>query len=87
MLAAEIIVWTFIAYVAAGVLFGVYFVVAGAPRLDASAKGSGLGFRLIILPGTVAFSPLLIFRLAKGKSRPVESNSHRESAAASEGTE
>jgi len=87
MLIAQIIVWTFIGYAAAGVLFGVYFAIAGAPRLDESAKGTGPGFRLVIFPGTVAFWPLLLSRLLMGKHRPVEKNAHRDSAEAGEVTE
>jgi hypothetical protein len=77
MIGAEIIVWTLIAYTAIGVLFGVYFAAAGISKLDDAAKGTGPGFRLIIFPGTVAFWPLLLFRLVKKTHRPVEKNAHR----------
>lgn len=77
MLIAQIIVWTFIGYAAAGMVFGVYFVVAGAKRTDPAAKASGMGFRFIIFPGTVALWPLLLLRLVKGTHRPEERNAHR----------
>jgi len=46
-------------YAGAGVLFALAFVIFGAQRIDASAHGSGLAFRLFIFPGSVALWPLL----------------------------
>jgi hypothetical protein len=62
------------------VLFGAYCAAVGISRLDDAAKGTGPGFRLIIFPGTVAFWPLLLFRLVKGTHRPAEKNAHRNAA-------
>ena len=87
VIAAEIIFWVVTVYAAAGAAFGVYFVVAGVNTIDQAAKATGIGFRFIIFPGTVALWPLLIFRLLKGTNRPVERNAHRESAIENEGTE
>ena len=42
------------AYAAIGLLFAVAFLTAGISRVDAASKGSGIGFRLIILPGVAA---------------------------------
>ena len=50
------------AYGLFGLLFGLCFVTAGVSRLDPMAKGTGLGFRLLILPGVAAFWPLLFYR-------------------------
>lgn len=47
-------------YLVAGLLFAVPFVLKGVTRVDESAIGSGLGFRLIIIPGTIVFWPLLL---------------------------
>jgi hypothetical protein len=49
-----------------GLLFGVCFVTVGVGRLDPMAKGAGLGFRLLILPGVVALWPLLLYRWLRG---------------------
>ncbi len=49
-------------YLALGVLFGIPFVLAGVQRIDHGAAGAGLGFRLLILPGTAALWPLLLTR-------------------------
>lgn len=47
-------------YLSAGLLFAVVFVLKGVTRIDEAAKGSGWGFRLIIIPGTIVFWPLLL---------------------------
>ena len=49
-----------------GLLFGVCFVTVGVSRLDPMAKGTGPGFRLIILPGVAALWPLLLYRWFRG---------------------
>ena len=49
-----------------GVLFGVCFVTVGVSRLDPMAKGTGPGFRLLILPGVATFWPLLLYRWLRG---------------------
>lgn len=49
-------------YLLAGLLFAVVFVVAGIHRLDTNARGSGVLFRIMMLPGTIALWPLLMVR-------------------------
>jgi hypothetical protein len=51
-----------IAYAAAGLLFGILFVFRGVQVIDPAASGSGVGFRLLILPGCAALWPLLFVR-------------------------
>jgi hypothetical protein len=46
-------------YLVCGLAVGVPFVLRGVDRVDASAQGASLGFRLLILPGTVALWPLM----------------------------
>ncbi len=65
------------AYAALGVVFAVPFLVRGIERLDPGARDSGWGFRLIVLPGVVAFWPLLLRRWLAGAGLPVEFNAHR----------
>jgi len=56
-------------------------VIAGVQRIDQQAKGSGAGFRLIILPGVVVWWPLLLRRWLRGDGQPpVERNAHRDHA-------
>ena len=53
------------AYLVAGFLFAVPFVIKGVLQIDEGAKGSGWGFRLIIIPGTMIFWPLLLSKWVK----------------------
>ena len=65
-------------YAALGVVFAVVFVCVGVKRFDAQAVGTGLGFRVLIFPGSVAFWPLLLRRWARGiVEPPLERNPHR----------
>ena len=47
-------------YLIAGLFFGIAFIIKGVTRIDEAALGSGWGFRLIILPGSIVFWPLLL---------------------------
>jgi len=53
-------------YGAAGFLFALAFLTVGIGRIDPGARGSGLGFRLTILPGVVALWPLMLVRWIVG---------------------
>jgi hypothetical protein len=83
MVAIEIFVNTLMAYALAGLLFGIAFVASGIHRLDHLAKGSGIGFRLLVLPGSAALWPFLLVRwLGLSDRAPVERNAHRDQARA-----
>ena len=77
MIWAEIIVYSTFVYLGLGVLFALWFVAFGITKLDDSAKGTGIGFRLLIFFGAIPFWILLLKRLLKGEKRPVEKNAHR----------
>ncbi len=47
-------------YFAAGFVFAIPFVIKGVTKIDGGAIGSKWGFRLIIIPGTIVFWPLLL---------------------------
>ena len=64
-------------YVTLGTIFGVIFVLRGAGRVDPSAIGAPWGFRLLILPGSIALWPLLLRRWVVGGGVPVERTAHR----------
>ena len=49
-------------YAAAGFAFALAFLSVGIGRIDPAARGSGLGFRLTILPGVVLLWPLMLAR-------------------------
>ncbi len=77
MLIVEIIVYTVFAYLAIGFFFSIYFSFFAVKRFDELAKDAGIGFRLIIFWGVVAFWVLLAWRMFGRKNRPVETNAHR----------
>jgi len=55
-------------YCVLGLVFGACFVVVAVSRLDPLAKGTGVGFRLLILPGVAALWPLLFYRWLRGST-------------------
>ncbi len=52
-------------YAIAGLAFAIPFVTSWAARLDPKARDGSFGFRLVILPGTVAFWPVLVPKLLR----------------------
>ena len=54
-------------YLVAGAVFAIFFLTRGIIKVDETAHGSGLGFRLIILPGTIALWPVLLIKWQKVK--------------------
>lgn len=62
MAAAAAIITALKLYVGVGLVFGVAFVSVGLTKIDTAARNTGPGFRLTILPGVVAFWPLLLVR-------------------------
>ena len=65
-------------YLAVGVLFAIPFVLKGAMRIDPSAVGASIGLRLLLIPASVVFWPLLAKRWLGGTEPPEERNSHRD---------
>ncbi len=66
-------------YAALGLIFAIAFVIRGVGRIDPAAQDGTWGFRLLILPGTVALWPLLARRWFGGiTSPPEECNPHRD---------
>lgn len=65
------------AYAATGILFAATFIFRGVQRVDSEAQRSGVGFRLLILPGVAAFWPMFLHRWIHGIEPPVERNPHR----------
>jgi hypothetical protein len=62
MLGAEILLTIAATYLGCGLLFGIVFVAWGLGRVDAAARGTPVGFRILIVPGIVAWWPLLLVR-------------------------
>jgi hypothetical protein len=65
------------AYLGAGAIFAVPFLLWAAPALDCAARGAGLLFRLTIAPGVVALWPALLIRLLTFRviNRPAQERS------------
>ena len=57
MIVAEVTLLIALAYVLCGLAVGVPFVLSCVDRVDEAARGASLGFRLLILPGTIALWP------------------------------
>jgi hypothetical protein len=47
-------------YLLFGLLFAILFVSKGVQKVDEGAHGGSIGFRIIIIPGTMVFWPLLL---------------------------
>ncbi len=75
---AKAIVYVLTVYASLGLVFGVPFVWLGVQLVDSEAQGSGIGFRLLILPGVAAFWPMFLYRWRRGIAEPpIETNPHR----------
>jgi len=59
-------------YLACGLVFAVAFICRGIKQIDPHAAHGSWGFRLLIIPGTIAFWPLLLSRWVKGIHQPPE---------------
>lgn len=59
-MSAEWVVGLALAYIAFGLAFAIAFLTRGVQRLDPQTRGTGIGFRLLLLPGTAALWPLLL---------------------------
>jgi len=68
----EIIINIFLAvlgvYFAIGLLFGLYFIIKGATKIDPLMQDTKKRVRLLLFPGMVATWPFLIGRLFKSKT-------------------
>ena len=54
-------------YFFAGALFAIFFLAKGIEKVDPTAHGSGLGFRIIIVPGVITLWPVLLIKWVKIK--------------------
>ena len=52
-------------YLLLGVLFVVPFLLKGLPKVDSSAHGGTIGFKIIIIPGVIVFWPALLSKWIK----------------------
>ena len=54
-----------VGYIAAGLLFGIFFALGGFARLDPAAKGSSITFRILTIPAATALWPLLLIKMLR----------------------
>ena len=59
---AVIFVTAFYAYLIAGGLFALWFVISGVNRIDAGMHGAPKAVRLLIFPGSVLLWPVLLIK-------------------------
>ena len=59
-------------YLICGLIFAFAFVIKGADKIDESAQDATIGFKIIIIPGTMVFWPLLLNKWLKA----VKKNHH-----------
>lgn len=55
-------------YFVIGILFGIYFIFKGAPKIDPIMLNTKKKVRILLFPGIVATWPFLIDRLFKSKT-------------------
>ena len=68
-------------YLVCGLVFALPFALFGVGKIDPHAAHGSWGFRLLIIPGTMALWPLLLKRWVGGtKEPPEECNAHRRAA-------
>ena len=67
-------------YLGLGVLFAFAFAARGVECVDPAARGTGPGFRALIVPGAAALWPWLLRRWVRGTPPPAERNAHRAAA-------
>ena len=63
----SIFLWVLGAYFIAGTLFGFYFLIIGAAKLDPQISNSKKSVRILLFPGAVATWPLLLAKLLKSR--------------------
>ena len=71
MIVVNIILLIVAVYLFAGLLFAIPFIFKGVTKIDEGAHGSKWGFRIIIIPGTIVFWPVLLKKCRKALHRPV----------------
>ncbi|MEO0470139.1 MAG: hypothetical protein AAF206_11000 [Bacteroidota bacterium] len=64
-----ILVNVFLMYLGIGLLFAILFAFTGVRKIDEGATESGWGFKLLIIPGSIAFWPYLLRKWLQNRHR------------------
>jgi len=62
-----ILIYTVGMYMFLGVIFGFVFIVMGISKVDPSAEGASILFKVMIFPGCVGIWPVLLKKWMKAK--------------------
>ena len=66
----ELVLIIALIYLVMGALFVIPFLVKGLTKVDATAHGGTIGFKIIIIPGVIVFWPALLKKwIRKNKSQ------------------
>ena len=66
-------------YAAVGLVFAIAMISGGLRRIDPLGGHGSWGFKLLVIPGLLAFWPLMLRRWAAGRGAPpTERNAHRD---------
>lgn len=81
MTLAAVFLWLLAVYLISGLAIALPFVFHGVNKIDPHAVRGSWGFRLMIIPGTMALWPLLLRRwYGHFHAPPTERNAHRRAA-------
>ena len=67
-------------YLGLGLVFAIPFALVGAKKIDPAAVEGTWGFKLLIIPGSTIFWPLLLRRWITKAPPPTEISAHRKAA-------
>ena len=56
---AYLLVGLLAVYLLVGLIFSIVLLIKGLSSLDPNAKSSGMGFKILMVPGIVTFWPIL----------------------------
>jgi hypothetical protein len=56
----NLILWSVALYLCFGFVFALVFILKGLRVVDVGAHDSSVGFKIIIIPGTMVFWPVLL---------------------------
>jgi len=65
MLVITIALYAFGIYLVIGLIFSLWFVFKGVHQLDENLSGASTSVRLLLMPGSIALWPLLLYKIVK----------------------
>ena len=69
MIVMKFILAAAVLYLLLGFFFAILFVWKGVEKVDEGAHGGSIGFRIIIIPGSIVFWPLLLKKWLKASKQ------------------